>query len=289
MPQITGLPIVRRNRGMMAKMEKSCYVTAINAIYAKLSTAKKGKNGMVGNAVDLNKKHFPPPVCKSRLSDQDSYAMSFADLGGAFIVLVVVLVYGVGTLLYGRKMKANARSARKSAKKMIENLHVAVEGQVRQRRARKKTAKKGWEKAVPADVVEHIREVVEGGFGAAGDYNAWMSMTEEEWHAAHHEEMARTAEATHRLLSSFADVLPDHDVGTGNDFAFSDNDNDEGEGDGHEDPGGNTWQHLHRASDHVGDSWDDDGDAPFPDAAVFVERQPVPLGSPSRLHHVTAC
>ena len=30
-PQITGLPIVRRNRGMMAKMEKSCYITAINA------------------------------------------------------------------------------------------------------------------------------------------------------------------------------------------------------------------------------------------------------------------
>lgn len=98
-PRIVGIPIVRRHRGMMAKVEKSCYITALNAVYARFATESKD------NAVALNQEHFLEPTCDElALEDREALAMNIGDLGGAFILLAIVSVYGFSIVWFGDKM-----------------------------------------------------------------------------------------------------------------------------------------------------------------------------------------
>lgn len=202
-PQITGLPIVRRNRGMMAKMEKSCYITAINAIYAKFSTA------LVDNADNLDKVYFPQQAeCDDDQDSSSSHSMTFEDLGGAFIVLLLVFVYGIGTLIYGRRVAVKARHVQRQTGSMLMSARKRAKSIVSKKGKRATaTAARGWEEEIRNgvesvdSVLDEIRDVVEGGDATAGNYSEWMAMSEEEWEGAQEAEKRRTAHAIQQLLS----------------------------------------------------------------------------------------
>ena len=99
-PRITGRPIVRRNRGMMATLENHCVITAINAVYAKFATAP------VDNAGALSNLYFDSTSqvdCKlPEWSEREARSMGIPDLAGAFIMLAGVIIYGMLTMLFGK-------------------------------------------------------------------------------------------------------------------------------------------------------------------------------------------
>lgn len=76
---------------VQAKAEKSCYITALNAVYARFATEP------VDHANELNRMHFREPVCESAsLEERDALALTIQDLLGAFILLGAVTLYDAG-------------------------------------------------------------------------------------------------------------------------------------------------------------------------------------------------
>lgn len=106
-PRIVGIPIVRRHRGMMAKAEKSCYITALNAVFARFATEP------VDHAAFLNDEYFKEPACERvSLEDRDALAMTIQDLLGAFLLLGIITMYGFGITVFGRRA-AHAKKIKK--------------------------------------------------------------------------------------------------------------------------------------------------------------------------------
>ena len=146
--------------------------------------------------------------------------MSFEDLGGAFILLLLVLLYGIGTLIYGRRIAEKARQVQSqtvSTMRFAKNKARAMSKFGGKRGGRAKGEPQEWEGAVSASVIEEIRDVVEGGDSTAVDYNEWMAMTEEEWQEAQDEEKVRTARAIQRLLTEAMSLNGDTDTDTDTD------------------------------------------------------------------------